>query len=329
MTRRLPACLAMAALLASAVAAASDTRADDLVAKMVRAVDQLNYEGIFVFSQENRMETMHILHGRDEHGSRERLMALSGEPREVIKDDHSITCIRADSASVCMEPRKTLMGMPGMSPLRGGTEGLRDNYRVDVGASYRIAGLSCREVAILPRDELRYGHRLCIHEDSGMLLKAQLQGHDGTVLEQFMFTHIEFPESVDEERFEPAMEGEDFTVQRLEKRDRPEREVMEPDPHWHLRDLPRGFGVTAVRKRAMDANPHPVQHMVLSDGMATVSVFIARAERPEDLLVGVTRSGALHAAARPVGDYQITVLGEVPAATVRLIAESVVHEESP
>ncbi|SEK87334.1 MucB/RseB C-terminal domain-containing protein [Ectothiorhodospira marina] len=328
MMRWLPASLVMAMLLVSAMAAASETGADALIGKMVGAVDRLNYEGVFVFARDGHMETMHILHSRNEQGSRERLTALTGEPREVIKDDQSITCIRADGGSVCMEPRKTLLGMPGMSPLQDGTNGLRDNYRLGVGGSQRIAGLSCREVTILPRDALRYGHLLCIHEDSGMLLKAQLQGQEGVVLEQFMFTHIEFPETLDEERFEPAIQGEGFSVQRMEEA-RAEREFMEPDPHWHLRNLPEGFRVTKVRKRTMEANPHPVQHMLLSDGMATVSVFIAQAERPDDLLMGVTRSGALHAAARPVGDYQITVLGEVPAATVRLIAESVVHEESP
>ncbi|EHQ52684.1 sigma E regulatory protein, MucB/RseB [Ectothiorhodospira sp. PHS-1] len=121
------------------------------------------------------------------------------------------------------------------------------------------------------------------------------------------------------------MQGEGMTARPMEIP--PARaHFMEPDLHWRVREMPPGFRVTGVSRRLMAASPHPVQHMILSDGLATVSVFVTRMDRPEDRMRGLTRSGGLHAVVLPWGDYQVTVLGEVPEAAVRLIAESVFHE---
>ncbi|EHQ53063.1 sigma E regulatory protein, MucB/RseB, partial [Ectothiorhodospira sp. PHS-1] len=195
----------VAALAATTAVAASEQGAHALLQKMARAVDELNYEGIFVFAHDQRIETLQIIHARDEHGSRERLVALTGHPREIIKDEDSIICVRPDDLdpALCLDPGKSLLGLPGVLPIRQGLEGLGESYRLRLGELRRVAGLTCREVSIIPRDHFRYGYQLCIHEPTGMLLQSQLLSREGRIFEQFMFTRIEFPARVTEERLQP------------------------------------------------------------------------------------------------------------------------------
>jgi sigma-E factor negative regulatory protein RseB len=313
-------------LLAPPVLFADDHRADMLLARMIKAVESLSYEGTFVYIHGQKTETMQIVHTMDERGQRERLVSLTGEPREVIRDDNILTCIWPDSRSVVIEPRRSrLGGLPAAIPDRG--FGPDSPYHFSLEDEQRIAGLPCRSVRIDPKDDLRYGHRLCINEESGMLLKSEMLDHEGTTIEQFMFTSIQFPSHMPDERFEPVMKGEGFSTYRVETQ--PGHSDLPPDPGWTVRHIPDGFHLTSVTKRPMAANLNPVQHLVLSDGLATVSVFISRAPSPDDLHMGVTQSGALNAMALPAGDFQVTVVGEVPGKTVRMIADSVAHEGTP
>ncbi|OOG27218.1 transcriptional regulator [Thioalkalivibrio denitrificans] len=309
-------------LLVAPVALAGDHRADLLLERMIKAVENLSYEGTFVYIHGQKTETMQIVHTRDEQrGQRERLVSLTGEPREIIRDDNILTCIWPASRSVVIEPRRSrLGGLPAAIPDRG--FGPDSPYVFRLEDEQRIAGLPCRTVQIEPRDDLRYGHRLCINEESGMLLKSEMLDDEGRVIEQFMFTSIHFPSTVADDKFTPVMKGEGFSTYRVDIH----HSELPPDPGWKVNEIPDGFHLTSVTKRPMAANQNPVQHMVLSDGLATVSVFISLAESLDDLYVGTTRSGALHAMAVPSGDYQVTVVGEVPEATVRMIADSVIHE---
>lgn len=323
-------CLVLALALVSADASARDETAAELIGRMIAALDKLNYEGSFVFVHDQNLEAMNVIHGTGDSGVRERLTALTGEPRELIRLDDNLICLRPSEESSCLEPRKTFQGLPGVMPLRQDNRSLRRHYRMVLGEEERVAGLPCVRVSIVPRDELRYGHRLCIHDSTGMLLHAQLIDPLGQVMEQFMFTQVVFFDELPEERFLPDDSREAFQVLNMKmQQGDADGGLMEADESWTLDRLPRGFALTGVSRRQIPGESHPVQHMVVSDGIASVSIFIARPENPEDLLQGITRSGALHALAVPLDDYQITVLGEVPVATVRMIAESVRHEVAP
>jgi sigma-E factor negative regulatory protein RseB len=66
----------------------------------------------------------------------------------------------------------------------------------------------------------------------------------------------------------------------------------------------------------------PVQHLVFSDGFASVSVFIEPGSRNAPAPAEASRMGAASTFTTTVRGYMITAVGEVPPTTVRDIATS-------
>ncbi len=313
--------VALFAILALPSAAEASQGAKTWLDKMSSAVERLSYEGTFIFMHGGQVDTMRIVHERTEEGVREHLIALTGEAREFIRDKGELTCVWPHQNSVVVENARAQHGIPASIPTD--TDQLDDYYRFKVVGSDRIAGLICYEVAILPRDQLRYGHRLCVAEDSGMLLRSVMLDAAHIPIEEVMFTSIKLRDSIPDHQFEPVMIEKDDVWHRTE--DDLVAANLKPDPDWRIGRMPPGFEVTGNMKRIIAANPDPVQHMILSDGLASVSVFIAKPRSPAAIFEGLTRSGALNAFGRSLEGYQITVVGEVPERTVRMIGLSVRH----
>ena len=317
--------IAIIAILAAPHTVWSGQDAKAWLDKMADAVQSLNYEGTFIYARGDKMDTMHIVHGSDAQGIRERLTTLTGEKREVIRDRGVLTCVWPHKNAVTVEAtREREHGIPAVIPSR--TQGLDEHYRLSVLGRGRIAGTVCRNLAIKPKDNLRYGHRLCVAEDSGMLLASMMLDASGQPIEKVMFTTLELREQIPDAHFAPTMIEADQVWYRAGPRQQPFR--LQPDPGWRVERKPPGFEVTSVSKRVIAASPQPVQHMILTDGFASVSIFITRPMEPTAFFKGTTQSGALNAFARNLNGYQITVVGEMPAETVRMIGQSMAYTPS-
>ena len=92
---RLPVAQALIAglsLLLAGPALAGDDAMAQLV-EMTNAVRQTNYDGVVVYSSGSRMETMRIVHGFDGEQERERLVSLTGDAREIVRDGDAVICV--------------------------------------------------------------------------------------------------------------------------------------------------------------------------------------------------------------------------------------------
>ena len=94
---------------------------------------------------------------------------------------------------------------------------------------------------------------------------------------------------------------------------------------WAAVRLPAGFTLNARLMRKLPAREQPVEHLVYSDGLAVVSVFIEKAEAKAEssVLSGLTHMGAVYAFGKVIDGHQVTVVGEAPALTVDMIGASV------
>ena len=100
--------------------------------------------------------------------------------------------------------------------------------------------------------------------------------------------------------------------------------VSPKDTGWMVKDLPPGFTKVIEGYRTLRGKPAQVAHLVFSDGLVAVSVFIEPTPaNPQP--VGLSQQGGINVYSRQLDDHLVTVLGEAPGATVRQIAYSVIR----
>jgi sigma-E factor negative regulatory protein RseB len=286
--------------------------------RMREAARTLNYDGVFVYRHEGGMETIRVIHrvtgGREE----ERLTSLDGAHREVLRDPDRVTCILSDDRSVVVDESRS-RGLFGVA-FRQTDDRMRGNYRVELGGKARIAGRDAREVRVAAADEFRYGYRMWLDVATGLLLKSQLLDGSGMVLEELLFTRVELPESIPDSVLQPEVASEGF-----DRHSTPVA-VGAPAPaavDWSVDWVPPGFQKTAQSREPL-LSPHaPVDHLVFTDGLAAFSVYLERLPPGGAPFEGLSQMGALTAFGGRIGEYQVTVIGEVPRATVDRVGRSV------
>ena len=312
----------LAATLALSPAASAAESARQWLDSMSDAMQSLNYEGTFVYIHGGDIESMRIVHSRDESGENERLVSLNGEAREIIRDDSEVVCIWPGSKSVIISKSRPRTPFPSLVQ-KLDLGGLDDVYHFALAGDDRVAGMIAKVVEIRPRDALRYGYRLWIDRDSRLLLRSDLLDVAGEPVEQLMFTEIRLLDAVPSERFRPLLQGAGYTWQR-------EGELVpvsrQSRPRWHFASLPPGFMQMSESLRPMGSSGKTVHHVILSDGLASVSVYIEprSGDKPNiKRLFGSSQMGGMHAYGLGRDGLHVTAVGEVPLATVRAVGEAV------
>ena len=285
--------------------------------KMANASRKLNYSGTFVYQHGDRIETSRIVHFVNPAGGEfEKLETLDGPPREIIRTNDQVTCYRPDTKTVIIEKRSARR-FPAVFPDQ--LVGVADNYAVNVGEMDRVAGYDCQVVVLVPKDSLRYGHQFCAEAASGLPLRARTLSEKNLLLESFAFTEVRLGGrfSRDQVRSRYADKSRKWKVDHsgLVLSDVP------ADTGWTLTRQPAGFKKLTELKRSIAGRGAVVSHIVYSDGLAAISVFIEPLpkNRPARSL---SHQGAVNIYVRPMADHMVTVLGETPAATVMQVANS-------
>ena len=313
-------------LLISGVAplCAETSDALNLLEKMTVAEKTLNYEGTVVYQHGSTTETMQIVHSFDQYGERERLSSTAGAPREMVRDDRHVFFVLPTNRFVLVESRKGDNGSPQSD------SGHTAFYEISLMGTERIADYSCQSLGIVPKDKYRYGYRLCIEDETGLLLKSQTFDGDGLPREQMIYTHLRLPDSIPTESLQTTMHEEDFTLFQSKATSEDTSEVplsKELDQPWKLGSAPPGFSVIRNEMRQIASSEQPVRYIILDDGIASVSVFIEPLEnKTQQRPSGVTRSGALSTFSTVMNNHMVTVIGEVPGPTVEMIAQSLHYQ---
>jgi sigma-E factor negative regulatory protein RseB len=301
-------------LLLQPAALAEPSEAMQWLERVAEASQSLNYEGVFVYQHQGGLEAVRVVHRVDENGIRERLYSLTGTEREIIRDNEQITCTLPDSRSVIIDRRSDNNPLAQLVPRD--VEGLSRNYILKMTGESRIADRKAARVSILPRDKFRFGYQLWIDQQSGLLLQAEVFDEDGTSIEQLMFTELRLPETIPDAMLASHVVADGFSRYQEEPLTIPKGEAS----NWIFEDLPSGFALILHELRRMPGNDEPVEHLLFSDGLANVSVYIEKAGLTE-AFTGHSALGAVRAYGRTLGEsIQLIAVGEVPLATVERIA---------
>jgi len=309
--------VALAAVLLSPPAIGASPEAQ--LERMVSALRTLSYEGTLVYLSDNRLEALRVLHRVDPDGrAHEQILTLNGPVRSLVRDHDQVTCELPDALPISVR-RSGIAGDLLRSRVID-PEALGPLYLVHPLGSARVAGRQTEVIGVIPRDDLRYGYRFYLDAESGLPLKSDLMGEDPEPIEQIMFTSLNLLPTVP--RGSP--EGHELRAAAMPEpaarvdatapvTDAPEQPAARHPSDWGFADLPAGFEVV-LNDRWLDASGAMVEHMVVSDGLAALSVYVEG--DTEEGLAGAARMGAIHALGRRVAGHQVTVVGEVPAKTI-------------
>jgi sigma-E factor negative regulatory protein RseB len=309
-----------AAALVVTVLAAPVARAEDATAWLNRAAEaarQLNYVGTIVYQHGGRVETSRLVHLNEGGAEFEKLVNLDGPAREVIRSQGEVRAYYPDAKVVRIEPRTFRNAFPSLSLQQ--QRSLAEHYEFRRAESGRIAGLDVQAVIFEPKDGLRYGHKFWADAASGLLLKARILDESGEAVEQFAFIDLAIGTKIDRDMVKPSWPA---TPPEWMVRAAGPGDVELRDTGWVVGKLPAGFTKIVEGFRSLRGRRHPVAHLVFSDGLVAVSVFIetvGSAPHP----TGLSRQGGTTIYIRQFDEFLVTVLGEVPVVTVRQIASSV------
>lgn len=292
----------------------------DWLKTLAFAAHQTDYSGTFVYQDGTggHVEISRITHFTDADGEHERLEGLNGARREIVSSNNQMW-LYLGNRKVKIEKRRGERTFPALLSEQIST--LKENYAINQVEEDRVAGFHAHIVVFQPKDNLRYTHKMWAHNESGLLLKAVVLDERSRVIEQYAFTQLMLgnvdrswveagnpvPKIIKKEEIPPAIKFD--TALKMSD--------------WQIDALPSGFKKVLEVCRPMRDKTKPVLHVVYSDGLAGISVFIEDAAGREDVNPGLSSQGAIQVYSRISGDKLITVVGEVPPRTVMQVAESV------
>lgn len=278
--------------------------------KMSSALKEQNYSGTFTYLRGTTFDTVRIVHVVDDGVEMERLFNLNGEEREMYREGDEARCYHADPGDQATEEivdHSVYIG-PFSAAFSDRVLSTQESYRLSYHGEDRIAGRDAVKLAISPKHNDRYGYRLWLDRDTGLLLQSHLIDRR-RVREVFQFTELEVGDTVSEAELASAIEGETFSHElAFEAGDIAEK------PVWRVNWLPDGFRPVRIVGNRLH----------FSDGLANFSVFVEQADKSSLPELATTVGGTVVITRRLAnGASQITVVGEVPVQTARKVAESV------
>ncbi|MEO8123857.1 MAG: MucB/RseB C-terminal domain-containing protein [Burkholderiales bacterium] len=318
--------VALAGTAADEPANAREVRA--WLTRIHNAAGSRNFQGTFVVSAGGAMSSARIAHyclGADQY---ERVEALDGQVRNVFRHNQVVLTLWPQSRVALIEQRDMQARFPAL--LLSGGDHIAEYYDVRAQGVQRVAGREANVLLISPKDDRRYTYRLWADQASGLLLRAEVLDARGTVLESAAFSELEIggkahPETV----LAPMNKLDGYRVvhQHLTP-------VSLETEGWTMRERVPGFAQVGCVKRPLSAPqdgvtdaPPKVLQAVYSDGLASVSLFIEpydplRHDGERQASIGATQT-----LMRRDGDWWVTVVGDVPAATLRQFAAALVRKK--
>ena len=193
-----------------------------------------------------------------------------------------------------------------------------ESYELHKLGQERVAGQDADVLVLKPRDRHRFAQRLWAHRETGLLLRNDVLGPSGEVLESSTFVDLHIGSKAQPELILKPMKQLDG-IKLL--RPHAERTTLDAEGWVMVKPVP-GFQLVSCTRRPLDAAsdaspPLQVLQTVFSDGLAQVSVFIERYDAQRHPKAMGTSVGASHTVMARRGPWWLTVVGEVPMATVQ------------
>ncbi len=309
--------------VAAGTPAASDGREiKTLLTRIHEAAGKQNFQGTFVVSGGGAVSSARIAHYGEGSNQYERIESLDGQARYVYRHNDVVHTIWPGSRVALVEQAQAMTSFPAL--LQIGVERLAEFYDVHPQGSERVAGREAQVLLVQPRDALRFGYRLWSDKASGLLLRSDVLGERGEVIETSAFSEVTIG-------VKPQFESVTGPMRKLDgyRVIRPTLSGTKLEAEgWAMRQSVPGFREVNCVKRPMEspnsnsqeASAEPVLQTIFSDGLTYVSVFIEPFNPQRHQRAMRTAVGATQTLMRRQGDWWVTAVGDVPPATLLAFA---------
>jgi sigma-E factor negative regulatory protein RseB len=276
----------------------------DWLNRAAAAAKQQNYSGVYVYHHGEHVEVLRVLHRTDANGELEKVEVLDGMPRQFLRVNNDVYCHLPDGKHVRLERNTLRRFFPALLPAQ--PAGLLDYYEAKLGGTERVAGRLCQVVTLEPRDGYRHAFSLWLDKQTGLPLKSRSVNSNGGVVSMFVFSEIQIGKAPAAQLFRNDLAGKQIQKASLDK---PAGVAWSVTP-------PPGFEQVQEAVRSLPGKEAPVTHLVFSDGLSAMSMFVEPVNAQVQRLQGLSAEGAIGVYARETNGYTVTTLGEVPSITL-------------
>ena len=153
------------------------------------AAGKRNFQGTFVVSGGGAVSSSRIAHFCEGSNQYERIESLDGQARHVFRHNDVVHTVWPASRVALVEQRAVADAASRRCcrPVTTARRVLRSATR---RAASALPGREANVLLVQPRDALRFGYRLWADKASGLLLRADVLGERGEVLESSAFSEV-------------------------------------------------------------------------------------------------------------------------------------------
>lgn len=288
------------------------------LSRMQEASRRRAFVGTFVVAAGSSLTSSRIWHVCEGAQQVERVESLTGAPRTTFRHNDVVRTFLPERRIVLTERRESLALFPNL--LQSDEASITQNYRVKARGSARVAGLDVDVVLLQPKDDLRFGYQVWTERSSGLVIKLQTLNASGQVLEQSAFSELQLNAPLDMAQMIRTMgQTEGYQMARRDL-----VQAVAAVEGWVLKTEVAGYKPLSCYKRTLGIEAGRAEHTLqwmFSDGLASVSLFIEAFDPRRHRQAGSYAMGATHSLTRRMGDWWLTVVGEVPAQTLLAFAQ--------
>ena len=266
-----------------------------LLVKMNDALHRMNYSGTIVHIKGSNVNTLHVSQELKNGVATETVRSLNGGDQAVSSQTQTFS----------------LAGVPRS------VASMKMVYSLDVGAMKKVAMRSCQVLIARPKDKMRYLQKYCLDTQTGLPLDYSLIDNNRKTIERFTFTNVTITvPSAESSKQAGATE--------------PPQTLIEGHNHvgnWTISELPKGFsfGKLPLSQEAEVKKGADTEHFMLTDGLSSVSIFISPITTAQPKVNSTINSGALNVLTSQKNNHRITLVGEIPKATMQNIFANLVY----
>jgi Negative regulator of sigma E activity len=293
----------------------SEADIQHLIARIGWAAQQQDFSGRYIISQADQLLALHTTHIFTDEVEYELVTTLTGDKLQVFRRDDAYYSIDVQAGKVLFERQSSTQlfpfwGKPGY--------GWADQfYTLSVLGTERFLNRDTDVIQVIPRDDKRFGYKVWLDRETGLLLRLEVEETQGLALQRFMFTEIELQSATEAQKSELVHYIDTLEAENFQTTEWPFVYGSAQEQGWQLTRLPRGFESVTCVLRDLPNEEQKLMQWVFSDGVATVSVFIEHRPGSDEHEAGtLMQNGATHGIFYPFEEWKVTLVGEVPEKTL-------------